>query len=1385
MPSSPSFHDYTRNLRRFFYTGISLQPQDALGDGKAAFSQNIRSYMNGTVTVRNGLALRTETPLGASIDSIFRLNDTTPYADIGSPYRRFVTSGTELYGGSPVAAPSAYNLVDAGPYSGDPVTAVVAAPYQSPRPFLYIGDSVRSRKVNTSFNDMSVGLAPPLAAPTATLAAPEVTYLNSVGVANWVGYGPETTPSGAVPTIDRLNTVVTHLLYDSGSDGMASVALADMTKVTVGATIDINSASPETVIVQSVHPPVSPTTIGSILYDVGTTGLCTIQPDGGFSVGQIEQPLPEQIRRRYEDLNLPTPIPTTVTRTVDFPVNSLVLLGGVEVVRILSVAIGQDGTLSFRCFTNNTFASTDAIAGIASFRAYFNTTKAVGNDAIALALEVTITPLDTDPVVGGVQSPMIGGTTNWALVGARATQPEDLIRVGIRVSAMGFVQSARIMLNVSDDDGMGGADFLHNYYVYEWRQSDLISAIQQTSEAATGLIADAQADAVTQGQVDALYDNQYGQSADLAEGTVVSISPDGNSRRVVTSENQDTGRQAVSRDGLVALGSSLSRQLALGNDQWITLECRVGDLTRVGTDTTLTMGVINAAAILIQVAGTTTPFTLDVCDAYLMGGYGPEVGMTFPPYVYRYRYRSTITGERGNPSPTMLAGMQPRRGRVVLSGTQCGDPQCDIVDWFRYGGALARWAYVGSSDNDDPPVFNDDLTDSLIDGGEALRTDLFQPWPIADLPRMGTCNVVGNAVEWVSGDLFDTRWAQNSIIIIDGRATALYAQPASTTRLTVIDNIGTATAVEFSLPNPTILGQPLPALWGGAIAGAWFNFACGDISDGAVLHWTHGNDPDATSERNTLVVSTASEPLQNGFFDDGVPYVFSSDDLYRIVPTFGQVSDFAPFKTDCGRGLWSRWAMAPNTPYGTFFLAKDGIYRTSGGSAAISITDPDLRPWFPQDGSSPQAIRGLYPPDFTVPTRLKLTFVDQLLYFDYQDTNGDLRTMVYDPRANGWTPDVYALAGVTARISESGPEVHDALIGAADGNLYQMDANQITDVSTAVVWALWTPWDTGETDPRAIKQWGDAVLDMHPGSSFLGISVTPVVDNGNTALATRTVGQAGTVRETFLIEVGDGDGGEGVLSQNFGMQITGRCETCDIQRPILYYWEPAFLFKQVSIARRATDWEDLGYKGAKFVQGVVIRANTFGQDKTVHVQYDGVNSAPQVGLTLTLNHNGEQAKAYPLGADGWAPFIAELVRLQGADDVPWTLLDWRFIWEPAPELATQWETQYTTFGAPGFLDVHDGIVAYQSTQPLNWFIEYQDGSSGTYILPSSNGLYLRLRQITQAQKGKAVRFRWTSPEPFRLFKKDCSVRVQAWGAPGGYRVVNPFGGPHFEDGAGV
>ena len=88
MPSSPSPATYKRTLQRFFYKGISLQPQDALAEGKLAWGRNIRTYMDGAIEVRYGLDELTVAGIGTGpVHTIARLNDPSAAGAASRPAR--------------------------------------------------------------------------------------------------------------------------------------------------------------------------------------------------------------------------------------------------------------------------------------------------------------------------------------------------------------------------------------------------------------------------------------------------------------------------------------------------------------------------------------------------------------------------------------------------------------------------------------------------------------------------------------------------------------------------------------------------------------------------------------------------------------------------------------------------------------------------------------------------------------------------------------------------------------------------------------------------------------------------------------------------------------------------------------------------------------------------------------------------------------------------------------------------------------------------------------------------------------------------------------------------------------------------------------------------
>lgn len=223
--------------------------------------------------------------------------------------------------------------------------------------------------------------------------------------------------------------------------------------------------------------------------------------------------------------------------------------------------------------------------------------------------------------------------------------------------------------------------------------------------------------------------------------------------------------------------------------------------------------------------------------------------------------------------------------------------------------------------------------------------------------------------------------------------------------------------------------------------------------------------------------------------------------------------------------------------------------------------------------------------------------------------------------------------------------------------------------------------------------------------------------------------------------------------------------------PKLYYWEPSYLERPEDTFLRATDWENAGYQGLKFVQGFILEADTEGDTRQIMIQGD----QNDVEL-ITINHAGQQQKPYSLNA----PIQVHLLRILPMDtSVHWRLFHVRWVYEPAPEFAKEWKTQGTDHDIPGFMFLKDVYIAHNSTQDITLNITV-DGALFTYTIPNSGGVFkkdyllLALANSGLALKGTLFTYELTSPAPFQLFQRDCEVRVHAW-AGGDYLVKLPFG----------
>lgn len=511
MPAQP----YARRARRFANPGVSGLPADVLALNRVQFLQNMRSYQPGTIQPRSGTALVTASQFPNAIHSLMRLNDPTPFATVAA--LRLIGNGTVLW--SEIVATSVAAALDTG-YSGNPLTIVTAAPPQSPRPYAYVADSTKQRKINTDSTIYPIGIAQPLSPPAVSLAAPGATVINEVNnSAAWAAAGGT---AGAPSTQARINTTIAAILYDSGTSGYCSINPTAFTNINVGCRMIIAAA--ETVIVDEIIPAVATTTIATIVYDAGTTGLCWIQPTASLGTGILD-PVPNAaylVRQNAGDygvtlqpgdiagpleFGIPPEPPLTPTaprtRVVDFPVNGLMTLGGTgETVRILAIAIGPDGIQAIRCSTANAHAAGDSITGVACFRCSTTGTRAATNTLVENCVQTVITPVipagqSSVAVVAGISAAALG-PINGALTGGRATLAEDVLKLSIKIDQLSLVNSVRLYLDVDAATN----DFLHNYFMAEWRASDIAAAIPGSATADVSTITDAKTTQVINDQID-------------------------------------------------------------------------------------------------------------------------------------------------------------------------------------------------------------------------------------------------------------------------------------------------------------------------------------------------------------------------------------------------------------------------------------------------------------------------------------------------------------------------------------------------------------------------------------------------------------------------------------------------------------------------------------------------------------------------------------------------------------------------------------------------------------------------------------------------------------------------------------------------------------------
>lgn len=576
------------------------------------------------------------------------------------------------------------------------------------------------------------------------------------------------------------------------------------------------------------------------------------------------------------------------------------------------------------------------------------------------------------------------------------------------------------------------------------------------------------------------------------------------------------------------------------------------------------------------------------------------------------------------------------------------------------------------------------------------------------------------------------------------------------------------TTVPVIVNEPALAKQILPFLWGPTEQGGNL-FGCGDMLRPGFVYFCKNFNPDSAPDSYVIELCPPSEPLLGGEVLDGTSFAASTDRWWQMRPSFGSESQYTPIEAPVGRGLAAPFGHCTDGSR-IYFVAKDGIYAHSGGNGE-SLTDADLYTLFPHEGipGRNHTYNGVtvYAPDYARSNQFRLAYCNNYLFFDYQDTTGAPRTLVYDIRHNGWQPDVYSDQitshyAIEQQEGSNGSLYGLLVMGSASGNLYQ-EADNAIDVANPIQWYLATLETTGGDD-RAQKLFGDTFVDILspvPATGSNPLAVTPLC-LGVGLEAPITIDGAAT-RQQLPIDLQGG-----LYAFSLGMFFAG---TVNVATPVpvtLYTWQPSYIVKPETTATRAQDWDNAGVAGAKWMQGFILEANTFNAQKAL-----GVRSADDLLLkqTFQVTHNGQSEIAYSFDT----PFVAHMVRLEPRDAVDWMLFGVRWVFEPTPETVTNWQTQGTALGWSGYGHVYSLNVAYAAIAQVTFRMTY-DGTALTYTLPSTNGVYTKAFVNVAANKGKIYTFQFSGTTKFQLWLDDFVIEVGGWGRTDAYRNYFTVGG---------
>jgi hypothetical protein len=1154
---------YERDPHRMYCLGMDLnRPIDKVTDLHWALLRNTRSYQAGRIETRLGLT--SISAIGTNIHSIRRLNDPA-----NTTWTRVVGDSVALYTGQ-----AAFTQRDTG-YSGNPLALVPHRPPQASASWMYIGDSSRMRKVNPSGTVHQIGMPPPTAEPTVALGTPKLKDIELGDSATGWTVAGDCSAIGAAAS-QRVDTTVTAVLYDTGTAGWCCVMPASLVNIGAGTRILCETGQPdaETFTVQAVYPGTTATTIAAtngITYDSGATGACSIVLTDWFDQVKPDALLYNSTVGAYS--------------------------------RILAVIEGPQNTKSIRCSTAATWAQGNAISLVDSFRAFTTSTVQATDTLDSVGLDITVsgnldadayavkdihtTPLDLSQIAAGV-----------------ASSPDDYIHLSIKLSVPALLTEGRIMFDVTNQAAVADS-FKSDYYYKTFTPNDLTANISATPITLTSTLQRAQQiQSAYQAAVSSTPAQAYQEAYNrlMTEGFPGMTSPTTTAEveailgpSPITPQMEAEYREAV----------DTIRQLDSGAT-WVEFRFKIGDMIRVGSNPNSSLKAVYYLRLQFAVAdNSNTDWHIYFHSLHLSGGYGPDTGAVGQGYQYRYRARCTTTGAVSNWSPASRGPLMSYRQltTVAAPAQYTTATEADVLEFQRYGGTLLEWHDCGTVANSAGPVtYSDVVDDAVIAVNPSTGQANYQLWPILGVPVSGTTSMVSGTTVTDAATGFSTAWAPGTRIEINNYVYTIF-RVLSTSKLELVESAGAQGAVAWRVVEPVIQSTNLPCLWG-PLDGILFG--CGDTKNPQRLYFTNRNS-ESTLDTNYFDITTPSEPLMNGCVYNGRAYVFSTERAFQIIPTG---NGWGYVEIPGCPGLWSRWGFdscsrGPGIP----FLSKDGIYVTDGGPAK-SLTNDTLLPLFPNEGNLGTTTNTIVPPNLVAAqaAKMRLSWYDNYLYFDFIDTTSARKTLVYafdlmDGRGGWVSVDDYT-PDIAIHYGEEGDNVHSLLVGSTTGVLFQYAG--VSDNGTAIACQIRTgARDQG--DARLHKLYGDIMLDANTNS--VNVTATPYFNNFATAGTAATVNTASRLQTPFNVSTA------WYAARNIGLDLAWSSSNGGQQ---FFLWEPRWHEEGAPII--AYSWE--------------LPATNFGMNGYIYTgeMYLTHTSTANISLVFTVDNVAQPAITIAHGA---------------------------------------------------------------------------------------------------------------------------------------------------------